>query len=168
MLTHYDRWWAEVEPRLNDFVPIVIGAPEQNAVTLTAVDWADVYCDNVLNCVRPGENKNAPWTVAISRDGRYEFTLRRWPKEADIAITASAPEAKLTDGVYPAGKALPIAKARLKIGDFDQTLPVGAADKTVVFTVPLKAAAKLQLQTWFYDEQGKELCGAYYAYVRRL
>jgi hypothetical protein len=28
--------------------------------------------------------------------------------------------------------------------------------------------AKLQMQTWFYDEQGKDLCGAYYAYVRRL
>jgi arylsulfatase len=168
MREHYDRWWAEVEPRLNDFVPIVIGAAQQNPVTLTAVDWADVYCDNVANCVRPGENKNAPWTVAVARDGRYEFALRRWPKEADIAIVAGAPEAKLTDGVYSAGKALPIAKARLKIGDFDQTLPVEATDRSVVFTVQLETTAKLQMQTWFYDAQGKELCGAYYAYVRRL
>jgi hypothetical protein len=132
------------------------------------VDWADVYCDNVINCVRPGENKNAPWTVTVTRAGRYEFALRRWPKEADAPISAGVPEARLTDGVFPAGKALPIAKARLKIGDFDQTRPVGASDKAVVFTAPLKAAAGLKLQTWFYDAQGKELCGAYYAYVRRL
>jgi hypothetical protein len=107
-------------------------------------------------------------TARRGSHGSYEFALRRWPKEAGIAISAGAPEAKLTDGVYSAGKALPIAKARLKIGDFDQTLPVVATDKTVIFTVPLKTTARLQMQTWFYDEQGKELCGAYYVYVRRL
>jgi arylsulfatase A-like enzyme len=168
MREHYDRWWAEVEPRLNDFVPIVIGAPQENPVTMTAVDWANVYCDNVVNCVRPGENKNAPWTVAVAREGRYQIALRRWPQEADTAMSAGTPEAKLTDGAYPAGKALPIAKARLKIGDFDQTTPVGESDKAALFTVPLKTAARLQMQTWFYDAQGKELCGAYYAYARRL
>ena len=60
------------------------------------------------------------------------------------------------------GKALPIAKARLKIGDFDQSKPVAPGDKSVVFTVPLKAG-KTRLQTWFYDQSGNELCGAFYA-----
>jgi inosine-uridine nucleoside N-ribohydrolase len=63
--------------------------------------------------------------------------------------------------------ALPIAKARLKIGMFDQTTAVVPADKFVSFRVPLKGGPT-ELQTWFRDEAGKELCGAYYVYVRRL
>jgi arylsulfatase A-like enzyme len=166
--THYDGWWADVGPRVAEFVPIVIGAPQENPVRLTAVDWADVYCDNTVNCLLPGENKNGPWTVEIARSGRYEFALRRWPAEADAATTAGLPAVKLTDGQYPEGRAMPIAKARLKIGDYDQTLPVGANDKAVTFILPLRATAKTRMQTWFYDAQGKELSGAYFVYVRRL
>jgi arylsulfatase A-like enzyme len=166
--THYDGWWAEVGPRVAEFVPIVIGAPQENPVRLTAVDWADVYCDNIVNCLLPGENKNGPWVVEIARSGRYEFALRRWPVEADAALTAGLPAVKLTDGQYPEGRAMPIAKARLKIGDYDQTLPVRANDKAVTFTLPLRATAKTRMQTWFYDAQGKELSGAYFVYARRL
>ena len=165
---HYDTWWAEVGPRVGEFVPIVIGAPQENPVRLTAVDWADVYCDNTINCLLPGENKNGPWTIDVARAGSYEFALRRWPREADAALTAGLPAVKLTDGEYPAGRAMPIAKARLQIGDYDQTLPVKADDKAVTFTVPLKATAKTRMQTWFYDAQGKELSGAYFVYARRL
>ena len=164
----YDRWWAGIEPRLLEVVPIVLGAPQQDRVTLTSVNWMNVSCDNVVNCLRPGENRNAPWTVAVAAKGRYEFALRRWPKEADLAIAAGAPAVTLTDGDYPAGKALPITTARLKIGDFDQALPVAAADRSVLFTVPLEAVDRLQLQTWFLDEHGEQLCGAYYVDVRRL
>jgi hypothetical protein len=166
--THYDGWWAEVGPRVAEFVPIVIGAPQENPVRLTAVDWADVYCDNTVNCLLPGENKNGPWTVEIARSGRYEFALRRWPVEADAALTAGLPAVKLTDGRYPEGRAMPIAKARLKIGDYDRTLPVRANGKAVTFTLPLRATAKTRMQTWFYDAQGKELSGAYFVYARRL
>jgi arylsulfatase A-like enzyme len=166
--THYDGWWAEVGPRVAEFVPIVIGASQENPVRLTAVDWADVYCDNTVNCLLPGANKNGPWTVEIAQSGRYEFALRRWPVEADAALTAGMPAVKLTDGQYPEGKAMPIAKARLKIGDHDQTLSVKANDKAVTFILPLKATAKTEMQTWFYDAQGKELSGAYFVYARRF
>lgn len=168
MRASYDRWWAGVEPRVDAVVPIVLGASQQNPVTLTSVNWTNVCCDNVVNCLRPGENRNAPWAVAVAIKGRYEFALRRWPKDADLAITAGAPAVKLTDGDYPAGKALPITTARLKIGDFDQALPVGAADHSVVFSIPLETAACVQMQTWFLDEHGEQLCGAYYVEVRRL
>ena len=45
--------------------------------------------------------------------------------------------------------------------------PVGADDKEVRFTATLRAGTRLQMQTWFYDAAGQELCGAYFAYVRR-
>ena len=64
------------------------------------------------------------------------------------------------------GKALPIAKARLRIGDFDASQPTAPGDKSVIFTVALKAG-KTRLQTWFYDAAGNELCGAFYATAYR-
>jgi hypothetical protein len=43
--------------------------------------------------------------------------------------------------------ALPIAKARLKVGDRDETKIVVATDKAAVFNVPLKAGTKLPMQS---------------------
>lgn len=162
----YERWWAKVEPELEDFSPISIGAEEENPVTLSAADWANVYCDNMHN-LREGINRNGPWHLLIEQDGNYEIELRRWPREADAALAAGVPEFKAVDGTLPPGKALPIAKVRLKIGDFDATQPVSAGDKGIVFKLPLKARTRTTMQTWCYDATGKELCGAYFAYVRR-
>ena len=62
--------------------------------------------------------------------------------------------------------ALPIAKARCKIADFDQTVPVGPQDKAATFRLALPVGPA-QLQTWFYDAQGQALCGALYVYITR-
>ena len=167
MRQHYEQWWAGVAPRLDEFYYISIGAPQENPVTLTAVDWADVYCDNVVNCARPGQKQNGVWHVQVEQSGEYEIALRRWSKEADAALTAAVPAFKIENRTSPAGVALPIAKARLKLAEADETKAVGAQDKETVFNVTLKAGARLQMQSWFYDASGNELCGAYYAYVRR-
>jgi arylsulfatase len=162
----YEQWWAGVAPSLEDFVPVVLGSDREDPVTLSAADWANVYCDN-MNDLRAGKPANAPWYVIAARDGTYEIQLRRWPKEADAAIAAGVPPFKAVDGGLPAGKALPIARARLKLADVDETKPVAPDDRAVTFSVTLKAGTKLPLQTWFYDADGRELCGAYFADVRR-
>jgi arylsulfatase len=166
MQAHYDAWWTEIAKTLDDFSPVSLGADQENPATLSAADWENVYCDNMQN-LRQGVERNAPWHVLIEKDGDYEIALRRWPKEADAAIAAGVPPFKGVDGGLPAGKALPIAKARLKVGNFDASKPVGPEDKEVVFRVPLKAGPKTTMQTWFTDSDGKELCGAYFAYVLR-
>ena len=58
------------------------------------------------------------------------------------------------DGTFPAGIALPVAKARLKIGGIDVAKPVAADDKAATFRVDLPAG-ETQIQTWFYDASGK-------------
>ena len=117
--------------------------------------------------LRAGVDRNGPWHLLIERDGTYEVELRRWPREADAAIAGGVPAFHAVDGELPPGKALPVTRARLKMGDLDETRPVGPNDKGVTFTLPLKAGAKLPMQTWLYDADGKELCGAYFAYVLR-
>ncbi len=166
MRDHYEKWWAEIAPLVDDFSPISIGADQENPVTLTAADWANVYCDN-MNNLRAGLDRNGPWHLLVERDGTYEIELRRWPREADAAIAAGVPAFQAVDGKLPPGKALPIVRARLKLGEVDEAKPVTGQDKAITFTLPLQGGTKMQLHTWFYDGQGKELCGAYFAYVRR-
>jgi hypothetical protein len=68
--------------------------------------------------------------------------------------------------IYPAGVALPIAKARIKVADFEQTVAVRSENRAVSIQVTI-ARGSVDLQTWFYDRDGNEICGAYFVYVTR-
>ncbi|GAH83387.1 unnamed protein product, partial [marine sediment metagenome] len=112
-----------------------------------------------------GTKRNSFWAVEVARDGEYEISLRRWPKEVDAPITAA----------IPGGKAISANTARLKIADVDVTKPIPRDATAVKFKVKLKAG-KTRLQSWFIpphrgagfmDEQG-ESRGAYYVYAKRL
>ena len=165
MRAHYDGWWAGVAPRVNEFSPIHIGSDRENPTMLSPCDWQDVFLDQGAQ-IRRGDRKNGIWNLAVEHEGEYEFSLRRWPTEAAAPIVSGVPEYQAVDGTYPAGVALPIAKARLRIADVDETKPVQPGDQAVAYSVNLKAGGT-QLQTWFCDAEGKEVCGAYYVYVRR-
>ncbi len=165
MRAHYESWWARVEPRLDDFGRIVVGSDAERSSMLSPCEWQDVFLDQSRQ-VRTGERQNGVWNIEVERDGEYEFSLRRWPVEADAPISGGLPAVKVTDGEFPRGEALPIAGARLKVGGFDEKRSVAAEDKAATFIVPLKPGPA-QVQTWFADGEWKEICGAYFVYVRR-
>lgn len=166
---HYEQWWARTEPLTREFQPIHLGSDRENPVSLGTEDWAHWGPGNMYG-IREGINRNGPpwngpWHVLVEREGNYEISLRRWPVEADAPIPAGVPPSKGELHSFKAGKALPITKARLKIANLDESQPVAQSDKAAVFTVRLPAG-KTALQTWFFDKDGKELCGAFYVYVR--
>jgi len=163
---HHANWWKTIEAGTNDFEPISIGSDKQNPVTISSADWNRVYCDN-MNDLRTGKKANGPWSLLVEKDGTYEIELRRWPKEADATIVGAVPAFKAFDGGLPEGKALPIGKMRLKIAELDETKDVSATDKGITFEVKLKAGTRLPMQSWCLDKDGNELCGAYFAYVKR-
>jgi hypothetical protein len=103
----------------------------------------------------------------VEKSGDYRFSLRRWPKDVDVPMRAGLPPHDGEDGDYPAGVALPIAKARLVIGGRDFSKPVSAEDREALFTLPL-GEGWTTMQTWFYDEAGQEISGAYFVYVERM
>jgi len=169
MREHYEKWWAGVEPGLRDFSPISIGSAKENPVALSSSDWEEVYCDNA-NAVLSGAGgpRGGPWNVFVERDGEYEIALRRWKVELDLPLDAPRAEQKMTVGGLPAGKAIPIRAARLSIAGQSLSAKTAPGGKAAVFRVKLKGPLKTQLHGWFQDEAGNDLCGAYYAYVRRI
>jgi len=181
---HYEQWWAGVQPALGEFGAIRVGADRENPVSLSCMDWLaskltpasqpfDIRLlgrtevkEGSLPGGRPQPVLNGPWNLHVERTGQYQISLRRWPREADTPITAGLPPYQGVDGAFPAGVALPIVAARLKIGDFDVRKPLNPGDKAVTFDVRLPAGPA-QLQTWFYDSSDREICGAFYVDVLR-
>jgi len=149
----YDKWWTSVSKRFGEFVPIIIGSDKENPTRLTSHDWHGSGANRTWNHrqLRSGPIANGFWAVDIARDATYEFTLRRWPNEQDSSISE---------------KFLKVTKARIKLGEVDQTQAVAAGAKEVTFKLKLKAGPA-KLQTWFMDAKDKS-AGAYFVYAKRL
>ena len=162
---HYERWWRRVEPRTKEFLPVYLGAAAENPVLLSSCEWANVFLDQSSQ-VRQGEKKNGEWHVHVETAGEYEIALRRWPRGVDVPLNGSVPAHHGELGDFPVGIAIPIAGARLQIGSFDRTLKLAAQDREAVFKVRLPAGPST-MKSWFLDQTGNELLGAYYAYVYR-
>ena len=64
-------------------------------------------------------------------------------------------------------RALPIAGAKLTVAGQEYSAKAEAGDKAITFRAKL-VAGPARLQAWFVDRDGKALCGAFYAAVRRL
>jgi len=167
---HYAGWWDAVAPQVDGVQRVIIGHDAEPQSLLSPCEWRDVFFDQGEQ-VRRGDRRNGVWHLEAAREGTYEFELRRWPRERDAALVAALPAEKLTDGELSAGRALPIAAARVRVAGsgttapVDETVAVAATDRAVTFRVPLPAGP-LDLQSWFLDGEGRELCGAYYVYVR--
>jgi len=166
MQAHYDGWWNELGNNFERYYPISIGTDIENPARLSSCDWLRVYCDNP-NGVRGCVMDSGVWQLAVSQDGTYEITLRRWPEESGLAITAPAPVMEGVDGTLQAGKALPAVRAWMQIGESVQETEVQVDDAAVTMTVDLEEGPT-HLQTWWIDEKGERLAGAYYVTIERV
>ena len=92
MRAHLDAWWAGVQDRVNQVQRVVIGSQHENPSRLTACEWLDVFVDQQSQ-VRRGVRKNGVWHLQVAEAGEYEIQLRRWPSEADVALSAGVPRA---------------------------------------------------------------------------
>jgi len=161
MRDHYEEWWTEVEPNRSKLYAISIGSEKENPVKLTSCDWDGAYTDNWWQLRTGGHN--GVWHIFVEESAEYEFELSRWPADADAAISASAKR----QGYDNVGDALPIVEAQIKIADVVLSKPVSQSDKSIIFKISLNAG-DTQLKTWFLDNEGNDLCGAYYVSVRKL
>ena len=153
----YEKWWANVSRRFDEYCEIVIGSDRENPSTLTCHDWHEADpCPWNQTHILQGIEGNGFWAVEVERAGEYEVSLRRWPREVDQPINAA----------IPGGRAIQATKARLVLGRIDLEEPVPESAREVVFRVRLRPG-KMRLQTWLLDEGGASR-GSYYVCVRRM
>jgi hypothetical protein len=151
----YEKFWADVSQDHHITSRYSIGSPWQNPVTLTAHDWLapDVPWNQKQIGTKIGITGG--WSLEVARSGTYEVSLRRWPKESDLAIN---------DKFDDSSKSVNAEKARLRIGAYDQTQTIPSGAKEVSFRVDLEKGMA-ELQGGFI---GETTTGAFYAYVTHL
>jgi hypothetical protein len=170
--TAYDTWWNDVEVADEKYDPFIIDPAKQRSVTISAQNLLGGHVAYNQQHVRSGMLLEDSFAVIdVAKAGKYKITLRRWPRELDKAIDASVPKPVLDPKTHNPGqrlynlpsKALNVTSARLKVGDFDETVPVKSGDKEVVFEVDLKKGEQ-KIETWFKLADGNSTA-AYYQYI---
>ena len=173
--TAYEEWWHKVSARAAEFGRPVLGSANEPVVCLYSHDWhmADGLPPWSQTMIAAGMAANGYHAVTLERAGDYTFDLRRWPREiaeeTSIHSALREPIRSTKGNALTVGKALPIREARIRIWNGNETLAgerqeLKADSDGASFTLRLPAGPAM-LQSWFYDESGKELCGAYYVYA---
>lgn len=154
---HYEEWWGALGAKAGDFVRTTIGSKSQPVVELTSADWQDIYCDNA-NHIRQAQGgpRGGPWNILVEQAGDYEISLRRWPPDLDLPL--SAPQGEDS-------QPLPIAGGTVTVAGAQRSAKVGEGAKEIVIRMNLPQGPS-QMQAWFQDAGGEDLRGAYFATVR--
>ncbi|NME70764.1 arylsulfatase [Flammeovirga aprica] len=167
----YEANWASISPTFQNFPYIKLGTKEEPHSMLTAHDWHISEEQPIAwnqKLIRKGVGIDGEWRVDFTKAGKYKIALSRWPKEADLAIDASAPKfvSDAPDYILPEGKKFTFKSAKLRIGDktWEQTVPPNS--KSVVFEVEVpKGETTMQATFTTSDNTPK---GAYYVYVDNI
>lgn len=170
----YEDWWEELTPTFKEDVAIALGHPAENPATLTCHDWITTgstpWNQGHVRNAQTGANVTGFWNVNVTKSGRYNIHIRRWPREADAAIGQELPAGADVPGVTPfrarVGKPVPAVNASLTIGSKTWETDIDASSKEVKFEVDLKAG-RTRLSSLFHTADGKTY-GGYYAYVERV
>ena len=166
---YYKAWWATTLEQTSTFHRVIVGGAE-NPTAISCFDWTErTSNDNVTEqkTIWEGAKVNGMWYMKAAQAGEYRISLRRYPIEADCAISASYPATQREFAYFKECEPLPIAMAAITIGDQKLIKQVGSTDKEVVFNVTL-AEGNFNLSSTFYDKSGEAICGAYYAYIEKL
>ena len=112
------------------------------------------------------------WTwLDVQKPGEYRVTVRRWPLEVDVPMSATTPghpvdaarhemDNKLMNNP---SRPIDVRQVRLSVGEFEKTVAVDRDARQAVFVVSLKRGLQ-KLSSDLIDGDGAETA-AYYAYI---
>jgi hypothetical protein len=167
MQDHLDLWWNDVKDNVEIPLRVNIGHPSENPAMLTACEWLDVFVDQQKQ-IRLAEKKNGDLYINVLESGNYKFTLRRWPKESQLRLDQGVKSTKVEDGMFLPGIKLPIVFGRIDVdGEASEYKRSEDGGTSISFEKKLEIGPNI-LRATFYDNDKKEVCGAYYVYAELL
>lgn len=187
----YEKYWKDVsadsEKWLSTLGRPIAGSQFQPELTLTCEDWIsdDKNIPWNQHLVSLGKETFGLWRIRIESQGTYRVELRRWPREADAAISGIPDLSAKTADAWLKGnpvnellytsysnqplsmKALPVAEIRLKVAGNEISGKVEELQTEVVFKLELPAG-EIELEAVMFDHAAKPLGGACYAYITKV
>ncbi len=169
----YDEWWEDVSEDFGTPARIIVGHEAESPSFLNAHDWIapNMVPWNQAHIREASQIAEAQgfWNLDIHASGTYEIELRRWPREADAAISASLPAGAPVAGSQAfrdrPGEAIPVKRASIKIQNQQMSAEVRPDQKAVTFTIELEKGPA-ELRALFKTDTSS--WGAYYAYVQKI
>jgi arylsulfatase len=169
MQTYYENWWKTVAPGVEEVIPLFVGSDKENPIVLTSNNWIGVDVDNrtvVANAA--GTPRGGAINIDVQEEGKYRIKLSRWPFHLNWKLNIAGPEKNYAGNLLPVGKALPIEFGCFSLNNSAPLIVKSSPDATnLSFEVNL-LKGRNSIQSWFRDEKGKDLCGAYYVSLQRL
>ena len=169
----YEDWWEDISEGSTSYAPFVLDMSKQGVYTLSSQNWHGDFIPYNQHHVRAGMKANGYWVVDVLEPGSYEIELRRWPFEANAPMDAAVELGPFSPDKHDVRRGMLTAetqvfrfvKARLKVGDYDQTLGLDPRQKRIAFNVYL-GKGEQKIQSWLETESG-ESRGAYYVYLKQ-
>jgi arylsulfatase A-like enzyme len=146
----YEAWWSGLQPSFTNYGYIVVGAPEEDPVHITCMDWhaptvREIPWDQAQ--IRAMPAVNGWWMVDVAKAGQYEITLRHKPAKVDFPLEATL--------------------ARVRLGGIEAAAPSppGASSVTLNMELP---AGPARLDTTLVDEASGVSRGAFFVEISRI
>ena len=172
LLADYDDHWSSLNPDR----PLERVVISKNATIRLSSDITAGGNPITQQAVRKARPVKPLWLLEAKAPGSYRFEVRRWPREANAAMTAAIPPSNDPDIEYIGwdsyrldvpGVALDIAEVELKLSGMKAlSKNVAPGAKSVKFDVEVPAGP-IDIEAWFVKGDGERL-GAYFVYVEQL
>lgn len=173
LLDGYETWWKSILSEGVDerYAYIIAGTEHENPVRMCSHDLLTPDHGNIWH--QSGAALSYPTTgiykIELASPGSYAFSLRRFPRESELAINAefpAAPVPRRLQSALPESVSPGISEAYLYIADFTGRKKVSGDDAEIVFEAEL-SEGKYDMTAEFRDEAGVRY-PAYYLYIEKL
>ncbi|MDN3665562.1 arylsulfatase [Algibacter miyuki] len=169
----YETWWQSfVDEEVNErYAYIKVGSPKENPSRISAHDMIVGKFSGAWhqNGAITGARAGGKWKIEFVEDGDYKISLRRFPRERNLAINATFPAQEKAieyDKTSPAGEKSDFKEAFLYVANISKTLDIKADQDEVTFTGKIPAG-KYDMEAQLIDELGR-VHPAYYVYVEKI
>jgi len=169
MKAFYKKWWSQVEPGIDQFVPVIVGSENENPVILDSHNWVEGAINGQRGIARAlGPSNGGDIHIHVAQEGRYRIELSRWPFHLNRGLRTIGPETTIGGTQIETGKAMPVEFGCLSIDGKEPLISKRRDNETAVTMEIELSAGRKTIRAWFKDLNEKDLCGAYYLKMLRL
>lgn len=126
----YEQFWNSLPPSGTLLSPHVIGHEESPDTRLVAMDWYEGHAPWTQQGLK-NKSSQGKWRIEVARDGKYQFELRRYPREADMPVEARSATLKI--GKTTMEKQMNVEATNVVL---EADLKKGTYDMTTIFVPP--------------------------------
>ncbi|MBU2997835.1 arylsulfatase [Cellulophaga baltica] len=169
----YENWWKSIMSEGPDerYAYIKVGSPEENPSRISTHDLLTGKYNNIWHQygAATASQGTGRWKIEFVEDGEYTISLRRFPRESNLAINATFPEVKKTEEleqIMPASVKSDFTEAYLYVANISKTIKIEGNPGEITFTGNIPAG-KYDMEAQLIDKYNR-VYPAYYVYIEKL